>query len=60
MIESIYMGELTRVRVALANGEMFTLSQQNQYGLLSVEEGHAVEIGWRTADSVIVARQEPG
>jgi spermidine/putrescine ABC transporter ATP-binding subunit len=60
VVERIYIGELTKLRVALPSGEVLTLSQQNRMGAGEVEPGQAVTVGWRCADAVVVAHDQAG
>jgi ABC-type Fe3+/spermidine/putrescine transport system ATPase subunit len=57
VVERIYIGELTKLRVALPSGELLTLSQQNRLGAGEVEAGQAVTVGWKHSDAVIVGHE---
>jgi spermidine/putrescine ABC transporter ATP-binding subunit len=57
VVERIYVGELTKLRVALPSGELLTLSQQNRLGAGEVEAGQAVTVGWKCGDAVIVGHE---
>ncbi|MGH2613729.1 MAG: ABC transporter ATP-binding protein [Thermomicrobiales bacterium] len=58
IVERIYLGELTKLRVALPSGEQLTVSQQNRQGSGDLADGQEVTVGWKCADAVIVARHE--
>ena len=58
VMEKIYLGELTKLRVALPSGEMLTVSLQNRLESRGVEEGQEIEVGWKCSDAVIVASRE--
>ncbi len=60
VVERIYIGELTKLRVELPSGEMLTLSQQNRMGVGEVEAGQAVTVGWGCTDAVIVGHGQAG
>jgi spermidine/putrescine ABC transporter ATP-binding subunit len=60
IVERIYLGELTKLRVALPSGETLTVSQQNRLGSRDEAAGETISVGWRCADAVIVSRQSSG
>jgi spermidine/putrescine ABC transporter ATP-binding subunit len=57
VIERIYIGELTKLRVQLPSGELLTLSRQNRLGAGEVEAGQTVTVGWQCGDAVIVGHE---
>jgi ABC-type Fe3+/spermidine/putrescine transport system ATPase subunit len=57
IVERIYLGELTKLRVALPSGETLTVSQQNRLGSRDEAAGETISVGWRCTDAVIVSRQ---
>ena len=56
VVERIYLGELTKLRVELASGDTLTVSRQSRLSSHSVEEGQEVAVGWNCGDAVIVSR----
>jgi putative spermidine/putrescine transport system ATP-binding protein len=56
VVERIYLGELTKLRVELRSGDTLTVSQQTRLGLHGMEEGQVVTVGWTCGDAVIVSR----
>ena len=55
IVERIYLGELTKLRVALPSGEMLTVSQQNRLGAHDEAEGQGLTVGWSCTDAVTVS-----
>jgi ABC-type Fe3+/spermidine/putrescine transport system ATPase subunit len=52
----VYVGELTKYRVKLPNGETFILKQQNRLGVKNYRRGDRVIVGWHYEDMRVVKR----
>lgn len=50
----IYAGEVTRYRIQLNAGPLFTVKQPNSYGITRNAPGDAVTLAWHLADTVLL------